>query len=111
MSKQAIGTIAALVLASVIQLQPSIGELAPIGQSALAIIALAVVLWVTDVLNVGITAILALGLLIIAGVPSGVALGGFAGPLAGAGTTPCFTANLIVARTRSLWRRLRSCSE
>ena len=79
MSKQAIGTIAALVLASVIQLQPSIGQLAPIGQSALAIIALAVVLWVTDVLNVGITAILALGLLIIAGVPSGVALGGFAG--------------------------------
>ena len=75
MSKQAIGSIAALVLASVIQLQPSIGELAPIGQSALAIIALAVVLWVTDVLNVGITAILALGLLIIAGVPSGVALG------------------------------------
>jgi len=45
MSKQAIGTIAALVLASVIQLQPSIGQLAPIGQSALAIIALAVVLW------------------------------------------------------------------
>jgi len=79
MSKQAIGSIAALVLASVIQLQPSIGQLAPIGQSALAIIAFAVVLWVTDVLNVGITAILALGLLIIAGVPSGVALGGFAG--------------------------------
>lgn len=40
--------------------------------------ALAVVFWVTDVLNAGITALLALGLLIIAGVPSSVALGGFA---------------------------------
>ena len=62
----------------VIRLQPAIGELDATGQSALAIMALAVVLWVTDALPSGITAVLALGLLIIAGVPSNVALGGFA---------------------------------
>ena len=40
--------------------------------------ALAVALWITDAIPTGITAVLALGLLIIAGVPSNVALGGFA---------------------------------
>ena len=40
--------------------------------------ALAVVLWITDAIPTGISAVLALGLLIIAGVPSNVALGGFA---------------------------------
>ena len=79
MSKRSIGATVAIVVATAIKLQPGIGQLEPTGQSALAIIAFAVVLWVTDVLNAGITAILALGLLIITGVPSGVALSGFAG--------------------------------
>jgi anion transporter len=72
------GTAAALALAALIALQPGIGQLDRTGQSALSVMALAVVLWLTDVLPAGITAVLALGLLIIAGVPSSVALGGFA---------------------------------
>ena len=39
---------------------------------------LGVVFWATDVLNAGITAVLTLGLLMIAGVPGNVALAGFA---------------------------------
>ncbi len=62
----------------VIKLQPSIGSLDATGQSALAVIVMAVGLWLVDALNVGITAILALGLLIVAGVPSNVVLSGFA---------------------------------
>jgi anion transporter len=77
-SKQSIGALLAIVLAGFIKLQPGIGQLDDLGQSALAIMALAVVFWVTDVLPAGITALLSLGLLIIAGVPSNVALGGFA---------------------------------
>ncbi len=78
MSIHSIGIAAGVLLAAVIRLQPRIGDLDAIGQSALAIIALAVVFWVTNVLNTGITALLAIGLLVIAGVPSSVALGGFA---------------------------------
>lgn len=77
-SRHAIGTAAALVVAAIIALQPQIGQLDDTGQTALAVMALAVVLWVTDVLAAGITALLTLGLLILAGVPSSVALGGFA---------------------------------
>ena len=77
-SKKLVGAIIAIVVAAFIRLQPAIGSLDAIGQSALAIIAMAVVIWVFDALNVGITAVLALGLLIVAGVPSGVALSGFA---------------------------------
>ena len=65
-------------MAAAIKLQPAIGQLDGTGRSAVAVMALTVVLWVTDVLNAGITALLALGLLIIAGVPSSVALSGFA---------------------------------
>ncbi len=78
MSIQSVGITVGVLLAAVIRLQPRIGDLDATGQSALAIIALAVVFWVTNVLNTGITALLAIGLLVIAGVPSGVALGGFA---------------------------------
>jgi anion transporter len=77
-SRQSIGALLAIVVAVVIRLQPAIGQLDSTGRSALAIMALTVILWVTDVLNAGITALLALGLLIIAGVPSSVTLSGFA---------------------------------
>ncbi len=77
-SRKVAGAIAAVGVAAFIKFQPAIGSLDPTGQSALAIIAMAVVLWVFDALNVGITAVLALGLLIVAGVPSSVALSGFA---------------------------------
>jgi di/tricarboxylate transporter len=75
---QSLGAAAGVVVAAVIKLLPSIGPLDATGQSALAIVALAVVWWATDVLNAGITALLALGLLMIAGVPSSVALSGYA---------------------------------
>jgi di/tricarboxylate transporter len=78
LSKRTLGAAAAIAVAAVIKLQPAIGTLDPMGQSALAIIAMVVMLWIADTLNVGISAILALGLLILAGVPSGVALSGFA---------------------------------
>ena len=78
LSTRTIGFAGGIALAAAVRLQPAVGPLDAIGQSALAIIGLAVVFWVTDVLNVGITALLALGLMIVAGVPSGVALGGFA---------------------------------
>lgn len=78
LSKPTIGVAIALLLAATIKLQPSIGDLDPIGRSALAIMAPAVVLLVTDVLPAAIAALLMLGLLIIAGVPSSIALSGFA---------------------------------
>ena len=77
-SRQSIGAVLAVVAAGAIKLQPSIGQLDGTARSAVAVMALTVILWVTDVLNAGITALLALGLLIIAGVPSNVALSGFA---------------------------------
>lgn len=76
--KRQVGAIAGVMLAAAIKLQPAIGRLDATGQSAMAIIVLGVVFWATDVLNVGITAMLTLGLLIVAGVPSNVALGGYA---------------------------------
>src|SRR6185436_12717011 len=78
LSRQSIGALVAVAAAAMIKLQPAIGELDPTGRSAVSVMALTVVLWVADVLNAGITALLALGLLIIAGVPSSVALSGFA---------------------------------
>lgn len=77
-SRQGLGVIAGVFVAATIKLLPAIGQLDATGQSALAIIALAVVFWATDVLNAGITALLALGLLMIAGVPSSIALSGYA---------------------------------
>jgi divalent anion:Na+ symporter, DASS family len=77
-SRQSIGAALAVVVAVAIRLQPAIGQLDGTGRSAVAVMALTVIFWVTDVLNAGITALLALGLLIIAGVPSNVALSGFA---------------------------------
>ena len=77
-TKRSVGAVVAVLVAAVIKFQPAIGGLDPTGQSALAIMALAVVLWITDAMPTGISAVLALGLLIIAGVPSNVALGGFA---------------------------------
>jgi di/tricarboxylate transporter len=78
-TKPIVGTAVAIVAALAIELRPQIGALDPIGQSALAVMVLAVGLWVADAMNAGITAVFALGLLIVAGVPSNVALGGFAG--------------------------------
>ncbi len=77
-SRRSIGAALAVVVAFTVRLQPAIGQLDQTGRTAVAVMALTVILWVFDVLNAGITALLALGLLIVAGVPSSVALSGFA---------------------------------
>jgi di/tricarboxylate transporter len=77
MKKKIIGAAASILIALVILLLPTPQGLDPVGHRALAIIVLAVGFWATDVLNTGITAIGALGLLIIAKVPAATALSGF----------------------------------
>lgn len=78
MSRRAIGAACGIAAAVLILTLPGVGTLEPLGVRALAFIVLGVVFWATDVLNAGITAVLALGLLMIAGVPGSVALSGFA---------------------------------
>ena len=78
MSRRTIGAACGIAAAAVILMLPGVGTLEPIGVRALAIIVLGVVFWATDVLNAGITAVMTLGLLMIAGVPGNVALAGFA---------------------------------
>jgi len=67
-----------IAVAAVIAAWPQIGQLDATGQRALALIALGVVWWATNVLNAGITAVMVLGLMLAAGVPGSVALSGFA---------------------------------
>jgi di/tricarboxylate transporter len=80
LSRRGIGAVAGFAAALSIWSLPAVGQLDPLGQTALAIIAMAVVFWATDVINSGITAVFALGLLIAAGVPGSVALSGYASP-------------------------------
>jgi len=76
-NKKIIGAAASILIALVILLLPTPQGLDPVGHRALAIIVLAVGFWAADVLNTGITAVGALGLLIIAKVPAATALSGF----------------------------------
>lgn len=78
MTKRTFGVAAGLALGAAVWAWPSIGAIDPLGQRALAIIAMGVVFWATDVLNSGITAVLVLGLMLAARVPGSVALAGFA---------------------------------
>jgi di/tricarboxylate transporter len=78
MSRRTIGAAAGIAAAAIILLLPGVGTLDSLGQRALALIVLGVVFWAADVLNAGITAVMTLGLLMIAGVPGSVALAGFA---------------------------------
>jgi len=78
MTRRTIGTACGLAAATVILMLPGVGTLDPMGVRALAIIVLGVLFWATEVLNAGITAVMTLGLLMIAGVPGSVALSGFA---------------------------------
>ena len=72
MSRRTIGAACGIAAATIILMLPGVGTLEPIGVRALAIIVLGVVFWATDVLNAGITAIMVLGLLLVAGVPGHV---------------------------------------
>lgn len=78
MNRRLFGAVSGVVVAAVIWLLPGIGTLDPIGQRALAILALGVFFWATDVFASGITAIGVIGALMALGVPGSVALSGFA---------------------------------
>jgi anion transporter len=80
MTRRTAGVIGGIGLALFVWLGPGVGDLDPTGRAALAIIGLAVVFWATEVLNAGITAIFALGLMLVIGVPASVALSGYASP-------------------------------
>ena len=78
MGRRLVSACGGIAVALAIASMPRLGQLDPTGQRALAIIALGVVWWATNVLNAGITAIMVLGLMLAAGVPGTVALSGFA---------------------------------
>ncbi len=78
MSRRLIGAVSGIAVAAIIWSLPGIGTLESIGQRALAILALGVLFWATEVLASGVTAIMVLGLLMALGVPGSVALSGFA---------------------------------
>jgi len=69
-----------LLLGGVILFLPAPHGLSPLAHRVVAILAFAVMLWASQALNSGITSILMLGLLIIAGVKPSEALVGFASP-------------------------------
>ena len=78
MKRRYLGAIFSILAAAAVLAMPSPAGLDPIGHKALAVIVLAVGFWATDVLNTGITAVCALGLLLAFKVPPAVALSGFA---------------------------------
>lgn len=77
MTRRRVGVAAGAVMGVAVWWWPGLG-IDPLGQRALAIIAMGVVFWATDVLNAGITALAVIGLMLAARVPGSVALAGFA---------------------------------
>jgi di/tricarboxylate transporter len=78
MSRRSAGVVFGILAGAAVLMLPRPDLLEPLGQRALAVVAMAVVFWATEVTSAGIIAILALGLLLTLGVPASVALGGFA---------------------------------
>jgi len=78
MSRKRAGVVLGIAAFLAVLALPRPEALPPLGQRALAVIALGVVLWATEVMNAGIIAVLVLGLMMVLGVPSSVALSGFA---------------------------------
>src|SRR5215468_6686941 len=71
----------AIVLGLVILMMPQPAGLTPAGQRVLAITAFTVVLWVFQVVNNGIVAILMMALMMVGGIRPPDALSGFSNPL------------------------------
>jgi di/tricarboxylate transporter len=78
MSRKMAGAVLGVLAFIAVLVWPRPEMLAPAGQRALAVIALGVVFWATEVMTAGITAVLVLGLMMVLGVPSAAALSGFA---------------------------------
>lgn len=77
MTRRIGGALAGLAAALVVAFLPRIENLDPASQPVVAIIVMAVVFWATEVLNAGIIAVLALGLMLAIGVPPAIAVSGF----------------------------------
>jgi anion transporter len=58
---------------------PGLSQLSPIAQRVLGILVFSAIMWAAQVLNNGVTAVLMMGLMIIAGVRPPLALSGFSG--------------------------------
>ncbi|MDR0843497.1 MAG: anion permease [Acidobacteriota bacterium] len=69
----------ALIVGCAILLAPTPSGLTPVAQQVLAVAVFTILLWMFQVMNNGIAAILMMGLMVLVGVKPGVALGGFAG--------------------------------
>jgi anion transporter len=80
MAKRWIGLTLAVFFAGTILALPTPHGLSQLAQRVLAIAAFTVVLWVFQVMNTGISAILMMGLMIFAGVKSSLALSGYSSP-------------------------------
>ena len=80
MNRQLVGALISIVIAAAVFVLPTPSGLDPAAHRVLAIIALAVGFWAADVLNSGVTAVCALGLLLISGVAPAEALSGFSAP-------------------------------
>ena len=74
------GTILAILAGAAILLAPLPSGLTADAQKVLAIAVFTILLWMFQVMNNGVASILLMGLMVLAGVPPGLALGGFAGP-------------------------------
>ena len=76
--RRLLGAVAGVAIAALVWAWPGgISTLAPVGQHALAIIVLGIVMWTMTVFDPAVTAIMVMGMLLAAGVPATTALGGF----------------------------------
>jgi len=74
-----IGTIVAVIIGIAILFAPLPSDMTADTQKVLAIAVFTILLWMFQVMNNGVTAILMMGLMVLAGVQPGLALGGFSG--------------------------------
>jgi anion transporter len=75
-----LGMIFSIIVGAAIFLAPLHSGLSADAQKVLAVAVFTIMLWMFQVMNNGVTSILMMGLLVLAGVSPGMALGGFSGP-------------------------------
>jgi len=74
-----LGLIISAIVGIAILLAPLPSGMTADAQKVLAVAVFAILLWMLQVMNNGVTAVLMMGLMVLAGVQPGLALGGFAG--------------------------------
>lgn len=75
-----IGLLIAIIVSVLVLVLPTPAGLSESGQSVLAVAAFAIMMWLFQVMNNGVSSIVMMGLMIIIGVRPQVALGGFSSP-------------------------------